>query len=60
MENRVQQYFRIAGVCYRISMPEDWAYPADGILSPYRVEELQPDRTVVFLWWMRCGPPPGP
>lgn len=51
MENRVQRYYRIAGVGYRISLPEQCAYPTDGILAPYRVEELEPARTVDFF----CG-----
>lgn len=56
---RLQRYYRIAGVGYRISLPEDWAYSADGILSPYRVALLQPERTVDFFVVDALTPPSG-
>ena len=59
MENRVQRYYRIAGVGYRISLPEQCVYPTDGILAPYRVEELEPARTVDFSVVDVLTPPSG-
>ncbi len=59
MKNRVQRYYRIAGVGYRISLPEEWAYPTDDFLEPYRVEELQPERTVDFSVVDALTPPSG-
>lgn len=46
--NPVIHYYRIAGITYRVTLPQAYAYSGHAMLTGYQTEPCEPDRLVEF------------